>query len=346
MRRFPRSPAVQADAPIPAARRSRAPLLLAACMLLAAAALASLWLGSHGLSAATVWRVLLQPDDSHAALVVASRIPRTVLALLTGAALAVAGALIQALTRNPLAEPGLLGVNAGAAASIVTAALLLGGLPAHPFWAALPGALAAAAAVYLIGAGGRGLQPVRLILAGAAVNAVLFAYVQAVALLRDDIFDAYRFWAVGSLAGQSLQAALRAAPYIGAGLLLAAILARPLNLLALCQALAQALGLRAGLYRMLGLLCVAVLAAAATAAAGPIAFVGLAVPHIARRYAGPDLRWLLAYCVVLGPLLMLVADILARLLRAPAELLTGVVVAFIGAPFLLAALRGRARSLA
>ncbi|MGW8305534.1 MAG: FecCD family ABC transporter permease [Achromobacter pulmonis] len=326
--------------------RLRAPLLLGACLLLAAAALASLWFGSRGLSAATVWRVLLQPDGSHAALVVASRIPRTVLAMLTGAALAVAGALIQALTRNPLAEPGLLGVNAGAAASIVTAALVLGGLPAHPFWAALPGALAAAAAVYLIGAGGRGLQPVRLILAGAAVNAVLFAYVQAVALLRDDIFDAYRFWAVGSLAGQSLDAAVRAAPYIGAALLVAAALARPLNLLALGQTLAQALGLRAGLYRALGLLCVAVLAAAATAAAGPIAFVGLAVPHIARRYAGPDLRWLLAYCVVLGPLLMLIADILARLLRAPAELLTGVVVAFIGAPFLLAALRRRSRSLA
>lgn len=324
--------------------RLRAPLLLGACMLLAAAVLASLWLGSRGLSAATVWRALLQPDDSHAALVVASRIPRTLLAVLSGAALAVAGALIQALTRNPLAEPGLLGVNAGAAASIVTAALVLGGLPAHPFWAALPGSLGAAAAVYLIGAGGRGLQPVRLILAGAAVNAVLFAYVQAVALLRDDIFDAYRFWAVGSLAGQSLDAAWRAVPYIGFGLLLAAGLARPLNLLALGPALAHALGLRAGLYRALGLLCVAVLAAAATAAAGPIAFVGLAVPHIARRHAGPDLRWLLAYCVVLGPLLMLVADILARLLRAPAELLTGVVVAFIGAPFLLAALRSRARS--
>lgn len=328
------------------APRLRAPLLLAACTLLALAALASLWLGSRGLAPATVWRVLLHPDDSHAAMVVAARIPRTLLALLTGAALAVAGALIQALTRNPLAEPGLLGVNAGAAASIVTAALLLGGLPAHPFWAALPGALGAAAAVYLIGAAGRGLQPVRLILAGAAVNAVLFAYVQAVALLRDDIFDAYRFWAVGSLAGQSLAAAWRAAPYTGIGLLLAAMLARPLNLLALGQALARALGLRAGLYRALGLLCVAVLAAAATAAAGPIAFVGLAVPHIARRYAGPDLRWLLAYCAVLGPLLMLVADILARLLRAPAELLTGVVVAFLGAPFLLIALRSRARGLA
>ncbi|WP_348995174.1 iron ABC transporter permease [Achromobacter sp. HNDS-1] len=343
----PRQPrAARVDSPPSHSPRLRAPLLLGACMLLAAAALASLWLGSRGLSAATVWRALLQPDDSHAALVVASRIPRTLLAVLTGAALAVAGALIQALTRNPLAEPGLLGVNAGAAASIVTTALALGGLPAHPFWAALPGALGAAAAVYLIGAGGRGLQPVRLILAGAAVNAVLFAYVQAVALLRDDIFDAYRFWAVGSLAGQSLDAAWRAAPYIGIGLLLAAALARPLNLLALGHALAQALGLRTSLCRLLGLLCVAMLAAAATAAAGPIAFVGLAVPHMARRVAGPDLRWLLAYCAVLGPLLMLIADILARLLRAPAELLTGVVVAFIGAPFLLAALRSRPRSLA
>lgn len=343
----PRQPrAARVDSPPSHSPRLRAPLLLGACMLLAGAALASLWLGSRGLSAATVWRALLQPDDSHAALVVASRFPRTLLAVLTGAALAVAGALIQALTRNPLAEPGLLGVNAGAAASIVTTALVLGGLPAHPFWAALPGALGAAAAVYLIGAGGRGLQPVRLILAGAAVNAVLFAYVQAVALLRDDIFDAYRFWAVGSLAGQSLDAAWRAAPYVGFGLLLATALARPLNLLALGHALAQALGLRAGLCRLLGLLCVAMLAAAATAAAGPIAFVGLAVPHMARRLAGPDLRWLLAYCAVLGPLLMLIADILARLLRAPAELLTGVVVAFIGAPFLLAALRSRPRSLA
>ncbi|MCZ8389635.1 FecCD family ABC transporter permease [Achromobacter xylosoxidans] len=325
---------------------SRALLLAAACTLLFVAALASLWLGSRGLPAAAVWHALVRPDDGLETLVVASRIPRTLLALLTGAALAVAGALMQALTRNPLAEPGLLGVNAGAAASIVSAALLMGGMPAHPFWAALPGALAAALAVFLIGAGGRGLQPVRLILAGAAVNAVLFAYVQAVALLRDDLFDAYRFWAVGSLAGHSLDTVLRAAPYIGVGLLLAAALARPLNLLALGRALAHALGLRAGVTRVLGLLCVAVLAAAATAAAGPIAFVGLAVPHIARRYAGPDLRWLLAYCVVLGPLLMLIADILARLLRAPAELLTGVVVAFIGAPFLLLALRGRARHLA
>ena len=230
---------------------------------------------------------------------VASRVPRTLLAFLTGSALAVAGALIQTLTRNPLADPGLLGVNAGAAASIVTLALVTGGLPAHPFWAALPGALAASAAVYWLGAGGRGLMPVRLILAGAALNAVLYAYVQAVALLRSDIFDVYRFWAVGSLAGHSLAAAGIAAPYVAAGLLLALALARPLNLLALGGGMARALGLSAGRHRLAGLLCMAVLAAAAAAACGPIAFVGLAVPHVARRrLAGPTCAgsWRSACC--------------------------------------------------
>lgn len=319
--------------------RARCGVLGLCALLLAACTLGSLWLGSKDLAPADVWRALTRPDDSYAALVLASRVPRTLLAFLTGSALAVAGALIQTLTRNPLADPGLLGVNAGAAASIVTLALVTGALPAHPFWAALPGALAASAAVYWLGAGGRGLMPVRLILAGAAINAVLYAYVQAIALLRSDIFDVYRFWAVGSLAGHSLAAAGLAAPYVAAGLLLALALARPLNLLALGGGMARALGLSAGRHRLAGLLCMAVLAAAATAACGPIAFVGLAVPHVARRLAGPDLRWQLAFCLLLGPVLMLAADILARLLRAPAELLTGVVVAFIGAPFLLAALR-------
>ena len=183
--------------------RARCGVLGLCALLLAACTLGSLWLGSKDLAPADVWRALTRPDDSYAALVLASRVPRTLLAFLTGSALAVAGALIQTLTRNPLADPGLLGVNAGAAASIVTLALVTGALPAHPFWAALPGALAASAAVYWLGAGGRGLMPVRLILAGAALNAVLYAYVQAVALLRSDIFDVYRFWAVGSLAGHS-----------------------------------------------------------------------------------------------------------------------------------------------
>ena len=261
---------------------------------------------------------------------VASRVPRTLLAFLTGSALAVAGALIQTLTRNPLADPGLLGVNAGAAASIVTLALVTGGLPAHPFWAALPGALAASAAVYWLGAGGRGLMPVRLILAGAALNAVLYAYVQAVAPVAQRHLRRLPFLGRGLAGRPFLAAAGVAAPYVAAGLLLALALARPLNLLALGGGMARALGLSAGRHRLAGLLCMAVLAAAATAACGPIAFVGLAVPHVARRLAGPTCAgsWRSACC---SAVLMLAADILARLLRAPAELLTGVVVAFIGA---------------
>lgn len=321
-------------------RSLHAVYLLAALGGLLACALASLALGSRALGPATVWQALIQPDDSYASLIVSSRVPRTLLAILTGAALAVSGAIAQALTRNPLADPGLLGVNAGAAASLVGTALLVGGMPTHPFWAALPGAVAAAAMVHLVGAGGRGgLNPARLVLAGAALNAVLFAFVQAVALVRNDIFDVYRFWAIGSLSGHSLAAAWQAVPYVAAGLALAALLARALNLLTLGGTLAAALGAQADRVRLLGLFCMTLLAAAATAVVGPIAFVGLAVPHLARRLAGADQRWLMLYCALLGPVLMLVADILARVLRAPAEVLTGVVVAMLGAPFLLAALR-------
>lgn len=321
--------------------------LPAALLGLLACALASLALGSRTLGPAAVWQALTQPDDSYVSLIVSSRVPRTVLAILTGAALAVSGAIAQALTRNPLADPGLLGVNAGAAASLVGTALIAGSMPAHPFWAALPGALAAAAVVHLVGAGGRGRSnPARLVLTGAALNAVLFAFVQAVALVRDDIFDVYRFWAIGSLSGHSLAAAWQAVPYVAAGLALAALLARALNLLTLGGTLASTLGARAGPARLLGLFCMTLLAAAATAAVGPIAFVGLAVPHLARRLAGADQRWLMLYCALLGPILMLVADILARVLRAPAEVLTGVIVALLGAPFLLAALRRSARTAA
>ena len=250
-----------------------------------------------------------------------------------------AGALIQTLTRNPLADPGLLGVNAGAAASIVTLALVTGALPAHLFWAALLARWRPSAAVYWLGAGGRGLMPVRLILAGAALNAVLYAYVQAVALLRSDIFDVYRGpWArwpaIPGPPPPARRALCRRRPAAGPG---AGAAAEPAGA---GRRHGARPGLSAGRHRLAGLLRMqAVAAAAATAACGPIAFVGLAVPHLARRLAGPDLRWQLAFCLLLGPVLMLAADILARS-RAPAELLTGVVVALHRrARFLLAALR-------
>ena len=227
----------------------------------------SLWLGSKDLAPADVWRALTRPDDSYAALVLASRVPRTLLAFLTGWPAADPDADPQ-----PAGRPRPAGRERRRGASIVTLALVTGALPAHPFWAALPGALAASAAVYWLGAGGRGLMPVRLILAGAALNAVLYAYVQAVALLRSDIFDVYRFWAVGSLAGHSWPPPASPRPMSPPACCWPAGAA--LNLLALGGGMARALGLSAGRHRLAGLLCMAVLAAAATAACGPIAFVG------------------------------------------------------------------------
>ncbi|WP_313295702.1 iron ABC transporter permease [Diaphorobacter sp.] len=301
--------------------------------------LGSLTLGAQPLPLADAIGVLVQPDDSETSLIAHSRVPRTLLAVLAGAALAMAGALVQALTRNPLADPGLLGINAGASCAIVVSAWSVGSLPAFPFWVALPGACLAALLVYSLSQGMGGMQPVRLLLAGAAVNAFLFAGVQAIALLHSDVFDGYRFWAVGSLAGQSMQQVAQAAPAIVGSVLLAAWIARPLNVLMLGDAMAQVLGVRAQAYRLGGLLCMAMLAAGATAAVGPMAFVGLAVPHMVRPLAAADLRWQLAFCALLGPCLLLLADVLARWLRAPAEVLTGVVVALLGGPFLLMALR-------
>jgi len=302
----------------------------------------SLMWGARTLSLEDIWRGLwLHDAQDSAAFIVQSRLPRAALAVLTGAALACAGTLMQALTRNPLADPGLLGINAGAAASVVAVAALTGTLPAQPFWVALPGSMLAALLVCLIGGQGwgRGADATRLVLAGAAVNATLFACVQGIALLHEHIFEVYRFWAIGSLGGQTPDTVARTLPYILGALVLALALSPALNLLMLGEELAQALGLRTGIYQALALLAVAVLSAAATAAVGPIAFVGLAVPHIVRRITGNDLRWRLAFCLLLGPVLMLAADIVARTVLAPAEVLTGVIVALIGAPFLLTAVR-------
>jgi len=316
--------------------------LVCASALLLVCLMVSLTWGARALTLDDIWRGLwLRDAQDHAALIVQSRWPRAALAILTGAALACAGTLMQALTRNPLADPGLLGVNAGAAASVVAVAALTGTLPAQPFWVALPGAMLAALLVCLIGGQGwgRGADATRLVLAGAAVNATLFAFVQGIALLHENIFDVYRFWAIGSLGGQTPDMVMRTLPYIVAALVLALAVSPALNLLMLGKELAQALGLRTGLWQMLALLAVAVLSAATTAAVGPVAFVGLAVPHIVRRITGNDVRWRLAFCLLLGPVLLLVADTVARTVLAPAEVLTGVIVALIGAPFLLTAVR-------
>jgi iron complex transport system permease protein len=312
--------------------------LLVSAVVLAVICLLSLAVGNKYVPPADVWNALLHPGDSYADTVIASRIPRTLLGLLVGAALAVAGGIMQGLTRNPLADPGLFGVNTGAAAAIVTAgALGLDG--ASSVWIALPGAFAAVVVVYLIGSGRGPATPVRLVLAGVVVSALLAAYIQSVTLSLPAVFDAYRFWVIGSLAGRDPRLILEVLPFIVAGLVLALALSGSLNALALGDDTALALGSHVGRTRLLGALATTLLCAAATAAVGPISFVGLAVPHIVRSVTGADHRWLLPYCVVVGPALLLAADIVGRVVVSPGELMVGVVTAFIGGPILVLAVR-------
>ncbi|MER6299223.1 iron chelate uptake ABC transporter family permease subunit [Kitasatospora sp. NPDC001539] len=309
--------------------------LLAAVLLLTAVAALSLAVGAKELTPAQAWHGLLDPGSPEHTVVHGMRLPRTLLGLLVGAGLGLAGAVMQALTRNPLADPGLLGINAGASAAVVTASSLLGVATfAGYVWFALAGAAAVSVAVYVVG-GGRAATPGRLALAGAALNATLYSYVSAVMLLDTTSMDRMRFWTVGSLADARPETVLKVLPFVAAGLLLALLTARPLNALALGDEAAKALGARPAAVRAAAILTVTLLCGAATAACGPIVFVGLMVPHLVRALTGPDLRWLFPYSVVLAPALFLGADVLGRVLGRPGEVQVGVVTAVLGGPFFL-----------
>lgn len=326
--------------PVKRSPSRRAAGLVVILLLVVVTVLLSLAVGNKYIPLGDVWTALVDPGDTYAQTVVDSRIPRTVLGLLVGASLAVAGAVMQGLTRNPLGDPGLFGVNAGAAAAVVTATAFLGlGGGGASVWVALPGAFVAVAVVYLIGAGAGRTSPIRLVLAGVVVTAVLAAWVSAVTLSLPAVFDSYRYWAVGSLAGRNPQVILDVLPFVLVGLVIALGLSGPLNALALGDDLAQTLGVKVGRTRLLGALATTLLCAAATAAVGPIGFVGLAVPHVVRSVTGSDHRWLLPYCLLAGPVLLLGADVLGRVIVSPAELMVGIITAFVGAPILLLAVR-------
>ncbi|GAA1457836.1 iron chelate uptake ABC transporter family permease subunit [Nocardiopsis exhalans] len=332
---------MQTNTAPPRARPVRALLVLGlGAAALAGAVLLSLVAGSKPTSPVEVWQVLLGEADPYTTTVVESRVPRTLLGIVAGAALALAGTLMQGVTRNPLADPGLLGVNAGAAAAVVTATALLG--PASTtatVWWALPGALLAGLAAYTVGTRGGDGGMVRLVLAGAVVSAVLHAYVQAITLSMPDVFDSYRYWVVGSLAGRGYDVILSVLPVIGLGVLLAFLVMGPLNALALGEEAAVATGANVLWARSGGLVAGTLLAAGATAAAGPVAFVGLAVPHVVRGLVGVDFRHQVPFALLVGPTLLLLSDVLGRTLVRPMELMVGVVTAFVGAPVLLYVVR-------
>jgi iron complex transport system permease protein len=268
------------------------------------------------------------------------RVPRTLIGLVAGAALGLAGALMQGLTRNPLADPGLLGVNAGASLAVVAAISVFGVTsPAGYVWFAFAGAALAAVLVYLVASGRNGPTPLSLTLAGAAVTAVLTSLITLV-LLRDlDTLGQYRFWSVGSLVGRDASTVLPLAPFLVAGAVLALVLGRGLNGLALGDDVARGLGQRVGLTRVVAGVAIILLCGSATSLAGPLVFVGLVVPHLARRMVGGDYRWILAYSMPLGAILLVLADTVGRLIAQPAELEAGIVVALIGAPVLIVLVR-------
>ncbi|MFF9399072.1 FecCD family ABC transporter permease [Streptomyces sp. NPDC014744] len=323
---------------VAAARQVTSVAVALAVLLLAV--FASLMFGSRTTSFDEVLHVLSGTAGPDVTAVVESRWPRTALGVLTGLCLAVAGTLMQGVTRNPLAEPGLLGINAGASASIVTATAFLGASGiADTMWWALPGALLAGLLVHAIGSMGSGGGPVRLVLAGAVLSAVLMAYIQAITLSRPQVFDSYRYWVVGALGGRDFDVLWSVMPFAAAGLLLAALAGPALNTLALGDSTATSLGANPALVRAGGLLSATLLSAAATAAVGPIAFVGLAVPHVVRAVVGVDFRVRIVLSALAGPALLLLADVVGRVVMRPQELMVGVVTAFLGAPALLVAVR-------
>jgi iron complex transport system permease protein len=318
--------------------------LLAALGVLVLLCLLSVWLGSKEISFSAVWQVLWHDDGSADAVIIHSvRMPRTLLAVLVGAALGLAGTLMQALTRNPLADPGLLGVSAGAAFAIVFSITVLGVSSLYGYiWFAFAGALAATTVVYFLGTRGRnGSSPVKLALAGAAVTALLGSFTSAMVLSDPVALNRFRFWSAGSLAGVDSGSLLRVLPFLLAGVVLAIAGGPALNSLALGDDVAVALGRRLGPLRLRGALAITLLTGASVAVAGPIVFLGLIVPHAVRFVIGPDHRWLLPYTAVLAPCLLLAADILGRIMARPGEVRAGVIVAFLGAPFFIWLVRRR-----
>ncbi|MFI8283104.1 FecCD family ABC transporter permease [Streptomyces albidoflavus] len=311
--------------------------LLAALLVLAAVMVASLTYGSRDVPWADVQAAIGGADGTLGEAAAAKRIPRTLLAVVIGAALALSGAVMQGVTRNPLADPGILGVNMGASLAVVTGVAFFGlTSPTSYIWVAIVGAAASALFVYTVGTLGRGgATPLKLALAGAATSAAFASLVSAVVLPRNDIAGSFRLWQIGGVGGASYERIGQVLPFLAAGFLLCLLSARALNSLALGDELAAGLGERVALVRAVAALGAVLLCGAATAVAGPIAFVGLVVPHTCRLLVGVDHRWLLPLSMLLGAVLLTAADVVGRVVARPSEIDVGIVTALIGAPFFL-----------
>lgn len=317
----------------------------AAVAALLLSVLLSLAVGARPIAPSEVFDALLHGGHSDAAEVVRTmRVPRTLIALMVGVALALAGTVLQGITRNPIADPGILGISQGASVGVVLAIAFTGIHSLSGYvWFAFAGAGLASVAVYAIAASGRGgATPVKLALGGAAINALLASVTMAVLTTKAAALDEFRFWQVGSVAGRDAEVVGEIWPFLAVGVVLVLAVARGLDALALGEDVAKGLGQNVATVRIVGGIGATILTGAGVAAAGPIAFVGLAVPHIARAVVGSDHRWVLPMAALIGPVMLLVSDVVGRVVFPPSEVPAGVMTALIGVPFLVALVRRKA----
>lgn len=310
--------------------------LLISLLALAAAMMGSIAFGVTNIPLTEVWNSFAHYNGGNEHLIIlTARVPRALIAAAVGASLAIAGALMQVITRNPIASPSTLGVNAGAAFFIIMAAGWLGvdGLQAFTL-VALIGAAVSGGIVFMLGSIGRdGMTPVKITLAGASMAAFFHSLTQGLMLSDGKMFDQVLIWLVGSVAGRDLNQLNAVWPYMAAGMLIALLLGRHLNALSMGDDIAQSLGQKTALIKLLAAAAVILLAGASVAAAGPIAFIGIIIPHIVRYFIGNDYRWILPYSAVLGAILLVTADLGSRYIAMPKEVPVGVMTAIIGVPF-------------
>jgi iron complex transport system permease protein len=342
----PESPPVDAATRRPVA--TRLVWLLVTLAVVALLALASVAFGTRAVGWHDIVAALTGPPEGIAQAAVEKRIPRTLLAMLVGASLGLSGAVMQGVTRNPLADPGILGVTTGASLCVVTGIAFFGmSSPTSFIWVAIAGAAVSAVFVYAVGSLGRGgATPLKLALAGAAISAAFSSLISAILLPRVEILTTFRFWQIGGVGGASWSKITQVLPFLLVGAVICLAAARGLNSLALGDDVAAGLGERVARTRLLGALGAVLLCGAATAVAGPIAFVGLVVPHVCRLLVGIDHRWLLPFSMLVGAALLTGADVVGRMVARPAEVDVGIITALIGGPvFIYIVRRQKVRAL-
>ena len=331
--------------PVAALRLRRIIGLVFALLLLAVVVFLSLMIGAKPLPFEVVWNALFSSTNSYDYTIIhESRIPRTIIALAAGPAFGLAGAVIQALTRNPLADPGILGVNAGAAFAVALAVGVFSITSISSYiWFALVGAFIATVAIYLIsgGAGRKSPTPAQITLAGVAMAAALDGITTALSLANSRAFAGMLNWRVGSLARKSLEDLWPITPFLAVGILVALAIAPALNAMAYGDDRAASLGVNVKMIRIFGLVSITLLAGGATAIAGPIIFIGLMVPHAVRWFIGPDQPWIFIYSLIVAPLILLLSDIIGRIVLSSGEVPVGIITGFVGAPVLLILVRRR-----